>query len=125
MNLSEQQLAEYRALIGVQLQFAEEGDMHVVMKMQLQLEEWIATLIAAQVAMSLRGIGKGFYSIENKLSENTLTLYRLKQGRAMQIFSEYGFGDQWKEYQATIERWIGEIVDEEIINVSKRFIKIK
>lgn len=124
MKLSDMEIREYRSLVGLQLQYAEAGDTHKVMEMQMVLVQFIIDKVKFEVSKALALLMNDRPIVVAMLTNVNLAEYALKNGKAFEIYDEFGFGDEWKKYQAEIEEWIGNLIDERVLEITKPFLKI-
>lgn len=128
----QERLQEYRALVGLQVQFAQDGDSHQVMKFQLLLEKTIAEWIRMDVVAALQEMkAHPLKEIKCNMTTDEITAYRFLQGDGMRFFSEDGFEgrkgfDEWKVYQVNrMELFVEGLIEQRVLDAVKPFLTIR
>ena len=113
MILTVDELNAYRACVGLQVHYAQMGDTHKVMDLQIQLEGWIKG--CAEVKIRAYGVVTDIV-----WSDHALVQYRKLCAEAMQM-ADVGFA-AWKEKQLKIEQWVSDYIQQGVFQAT---IKIK
>jgi hypothetical protein len=131
-KMNAERLAEYRAMVGLQLQFAQEGDNDQVMKMQEGLEHWIAERLQQDVIASLQEMkARPLQDIVCNMTVDEVKAYRVIQGNGMRFFCPDGFEGrrglvEWKRYQVdTAEMFVGGLLEERLLDAVRPFLTIR
>jgi hypothetical protein len=130
--MNAERLAEYRAMVGLQLQFAQEEDNDQVMKMQEALERWIAETLRQDVVASLLEMrARPLKDIICNMTLDEVKAYRMIQGDGMRFFCPDGFEgrrgfEEWKRYQIeTAEMFVGGLLEQRLLDAIRPFITMR
>lgn len=130
--MTEQRLAEYRSIVGLQLQFAQEGDNHKVVEMQEFLEKWIAEELREGVIAALQEMNAHpLKPIVCNMAADEIAAYRKIQGDGMLFFTEDGFEgrrgfEEWKRYQIEkAELFVGGLLEQRLLDAVRPFITMR
>jgi hypothetical protein len=130
--MNEERLAEYRAMVGLQLQFMQEGDSDQVMKMQEGLERWIAERLQQDVVASLQEMrARPLKDIICNMTVDEVRAYRMIQGDGMRFFTDDGFQgrrgfEEWKRYQIEMaELFVGGLLEQRLLDAVRPFITMR
>jgi hypothetical protein len=130
--MTQQQLAEYRAMVGLQLQFAEQGDNHKVMEMQEHLERWIAVQIKNGVISSLVEMkATPLKEIICNLELVEVEHYRVIQANGLSFFCPDGFQgrkgvDEWKMFQVEMaEVYVTDLIERRLLEAVAPFLSMR
>lgn len=110
MILSKDELAIYRGLVGLQVQYAQLGDSHKVMELQLELEKWIQG--CAEVKIERAGGGRVVLSWSNEARAQ----YRSICADAM-LKERDGFV-AWANAQFKVERWVSDYIQQGVFQAT-------
>ncbi len=122
--MEEKRLAEYRLLTGVQLQWADRGDTHKVMEMQLVVETWIAEKTRIDILVSFEGMKvKPTREINCSMTAEEIRVFRLMVGGAFDVFSDKGW-DAWRDEQPAIERFVQTTIEDHVLDAVRPFLKM-
>jgi hypothetical protein len=122
--MNDQQLREYRGIVGIQLQFEERGDTHKVMEMQIVLEKWVAMQIQQVILLAWQGVkARPMYEVNCSLKVDEKKAYRMMVAEAMKIYSEGGF-IPWSQQQEKIELFIQGTIDKHVLDATRSLITI-
>lgn len=128
----QERLQEYRALVGLQVQFAQDGDSNEVMKFQLLLEKTIAEWIRMDVVAALQEMkAHPLKEIKCNMTVDEITSYRMMQGDGMRFFCPDGFEgrkgfDEWKVYQVNrMELFVEGLIEQRVLDAVKPFLTIR
>lgn len=116
MILTALELHLYRACVGLQVQYAQAGDSHKVMDLQIQLEDWIKRRAEAKIKAYA---GKDIVA-ELNWSEEARAQYRKLCADAMRRADE-GFAS-WAAAQQKVEQWVSDFIQQGVFQAT---IKIK
>lgn len=112
MILTNGELAAYRRMVGLQVQFAQLRDSHKVMDLQIQLEKWISTIARLKVEVATGKL------VDLEWSDVARATYRKKCADAM-VKSDQGFAE-WSKAQMEIEMWVSVYIEQAIMQATVR-----
>lgn len=130
--MTTERLQEYRSLVGLQVQFAQEGNSHKVMDMQDVIERTIAEWIRIDVVAALQEMkAHPLKEIKCNMTVDEITSYRMMQGDGMRFFCPDGFEgrkgfDEWKVYQVNrMELFVEGLIEQRVLDAVKPFLTIR
>jgi hypothetical protein len=126
------QLQNYRALTGLQLQYAQDSDNDGVMRLQEALEKLIGDFVHEELLAALTEMkAHPLKPIPCHMTKEEVTAYRMIQGDGMRFFTEDGFEgrrgfDEWKAYQiGRAELFVSGLIEQRVLDAVKPFLTIR
>jgi hypothetical protein len=130
--MTEQRLTEYRGLVGLQVQYGQQGDSHKVMEMQLLLEKTISEWLRLDIISALQEMNAHpLKDISCNMTRDEISAYRMIQGDGMRFFSDDGFEglrgfDAWKVYQVNrAELFVDGLIEQRVLYAVRPFLTMR
>jgi hypothetical protein len=130
--MTEEQLKNYRAISGLQLQYAQDGDKDGVMRMQEALEKYIGDCVRIELMAALSEMkAHPIKPIVCNMTKEEITAYRMMQGDGIRFFTEDGFEgrrgfEDWKAYQiGRVEAFVSGLIEQRVLDAVKPFLTIR
>jgi hypothetical protein len=130
--MTQELLAEYRAMVGLQLQFAERGDNDEVMEMQEVLERWIAERLRDAVVLAIQEMkAQPMVDIVCDMTVLEKRAYRKIQGDGLKFFCSDGFegrrgSEEWKKYQIEMaELFVQGLLEQRLLHAVRPFMTMR
>jgi hypothetical protein len=130
--MTQELLAEYRAMVGLQMQFAVLGDNDEMMKMQEILEHWIAERLRDEVVLALQEMkALPMVDIVCDLTVFEKRAYRRIQGDGFKFFCPEGFYgrrgmEEWKKYQIEeAELFVLGLLEQRLLDAVRPFMTMR
>lgn len=107
------ELSIYRVYAGLQIQYAQNGDMHKVMELQIKLEQWIQGCAMVKIDI--------LYKEKVNLSWSPEARAQFRKLCADGIAKANDGFEQWVLGQHIIERWVSDYIQQAIFQATIKF----
>ena len=117
-TLTDQELVEYWGLVGMQMQCANEGDLHKVALMQKELMYMISRLANKKVKMLTGREADVTFSPAAERKYNLMCYAAIRQGCGEDF-------PEWVEKQKEVEGWVCRFIEGAVVEVWCRMCSVK